>query len=101
MGRRLACASRVSVAVDLMALVILSVAILWTFASLSATPFEPRCSLLSPSEYMGLNHTSAPYVNFGMATVTYSCRINFADTPLEGFKRRRSWRTYSVPFAIV
>lgn len=56
MGRRLACASRVSVAVDLMAPVILSVAILWTFASLSATPFEPRCSLLSPSEYMGLNH---------------------------------------------
>lgn len=56
---------------------------------------------LVPLLCIGLNHMSAPYVNFGTATVRYSCHISLVGIPMAVFERRWICRTYSVPFAIV
>lgn len=91
----------VLVAVDLVALVILNMVILCTFASLSATPFDSLCFLFDPSVYISLSYTSTLYVNFRIATVTYSCCMSFADILFDNFKRQQSCRIYSVPLTMV
>src|SRR5688500_11971068 len=84
-GRRSACASSTSVAVERIAPVIAKTAVLCIFAICVSALTEPVFFFAPGALLGGVYQTSAAYVSTGMPTAVYSLRMNCIVTPLVVF----------------